>query len=70
MIAIFANKIDCDRNVSEDEGRDYAMKKDVLYFEVSAKTGDGIEDAMEAICLALPTEPSFLVTQSQCKFPL
>lgn len=41
------NKIDAERIVSTDEAREYAMKKDILYYEVSAKTGKGIEEAIE-----------------------
>ncbi|CAD8080984.1 unnamed protein product [Paramecium sonneborni] len=65
LIVILGNKIDAERVVSLEEAKDYAMKKDILYYEVSAKTGKGIEEAMEQICLALPTDHSLLITQSQ-----
>lgn len=61
---MLANKLDCDRLVTEKEARDYANKKDMLYFEICAKTGQGIQSAMDAICLSLPTEHSFIITQS------
>lgn len=68
LIAILANKIDCsERQVPEAESRAFAEKQDLLYYEVSAKTGYGIEKAMEDICIAMPSEPSFLITQSQRK---
>ena len=42
LIALVANKIDCERVISENEAKDYAKSRDILYFEVSAKTGHGI----------------------------
>jgi predicted GTPase len=42
LIALVANKIDCERIISESEAKDYAKSRDILYFEVSAKTGYGI----------------------------
>ena len=62
LIVILGNKIDAERVVTTEEARDYAMKQDILYYEVSAKTGKGIEEAMEQICLALPTDHSLLIT--------
>ena len=40
--AIVANKSDLAKEVSTEEGRDYAEKYGHMFFEVSAKTGEGI----------------------------
>ena len=44
-IVIVANKIDLDKDrcVSREQGEEYAKSVNAKYFEVSAKTGDGIE---------------------------
>ncbi|XP_062501873.1 uncharacterized protein LOC134178975 [Corticium candelabrum] len=48
---LIANKADLypDREVSMQEGRDQAQHYDMKYFEVSAKTGEGVTDAFMSI---------------------
>jgi len=48
--------------IQEDEARKFAKEREMLYYEVSAKTGDGIEEAFNLICLSLPNDTSFMIT--------
>ena len=50
-IVIVGNKIDLEnkRVVTREEGEKYAEKNNINYFEVSAKTGEGIEDMFNDI---------------------
>ena len=44
MIFIVRNKIDVDdREIREEEGKNIARKYNVHYFEISSKTGEGLE---------------------------
>ena len=44
IIALLANKIDLeDRDISESEGRELSEKNNILFKEVSAKTGVSIQ---------------------------
>lgn len=47
---MIANKCDQTREVTEEEARTFANDREMVYFEVSAKTGDGIEEAFHKIC--------------------
>ena len=38
------NKIDLERNVTQSEGFEWALKNKFSYLEVSAKNGEGIEN--------------------------
>ena len=44
LIYLIGNKIDkyLDRKVSEEEARSFAKEKNLRYFEISCKTGEGI----------------------------
>lgn len=42
---LIANKCDQERQITDEEARTYAKDREMLYFEVSAKTGEGIEEA-------------------------
>lgn len=47
-IALCANKIDKQkRAVSEDEGRQFALSRGLIYFELSASTGQNVNDMFE-----------------------
>jgi Ras-related protein Rab-6A len=50
------------REISLEEAKQFAKEREMLYFELSAKTGEGIEEAFSAICLALPNDTSFVIT--------
>lgn len=46
---VVANKMDLSRVVSAEEARAWAVQKGLFYEEVSAKTGEGIEKAMDTL---------------------
>lgn len=50
-IVLVANKVDCvqRREVSEEEGRDYAEERGIVYCETSAKTGEGVAEAFKLV---------------------
>ncbi|CDK25589.1 unnamed protein product [Kuraishia capsulata CBS 1993] len=62
VIALTGNKLDLvqedegAREVSEDEARAYANELGLLYFEVSAKTGQEIKESFKSIAEKLPIE--------------
>ncbi|KAJ6226765.1 regulator of chromosome condensation [Anaeramoeba flamelloides] len=56
-IAIVANKIDLeDHKVDQMDAMKYAESNDLLYFESSAKTGEGVKDVFFGLSKALPVE--------------
>lgn len=55
VIAILANKIDSDeRDVTEEEGRNLAEENQVIFKQVSAKTGAGVQEFFKEIAALLP----------------
>ena len=46
LIILIGNKIDLEnkRDVSYDEGKEYAIKNGLIFMETSAKTGEGVEE--------------------------
>ena len=49
-LILVGNKIDIDeRQVTKEEGKEFAKKYNLEYFETSAKTGEGIEKAFNCI---------------------
>ena len=55
LIYLVANKIDLIENIneSEKEGINYAKEKDIKYFKVSCKTGEGVNELFEDIANSL-----------------
>jgi len=49
QLAVCANKIDGKRCVTEAEGKKWAAKHKALYFETSAKDGDGVKTMFEGL---------------------
>ena len=43
-LILVGNKKDLERKVSYDEGKNFAKEKGLLFFETSAKTGEGVKD--------------------------
>ena len=48
-ILLIGNKIDTERQVSREEGRQLARKLNCLFMECSAKTRDGVEEAFQLL---------------------
>ena len=65
IITIVGNKIDLEeeREISKDEGIEFANSIKASYFEVSAKTGDGINEVFLALTKSL------LETMAPVTFP-
>ncbi|CAL6067059.1 Rab2a [Hexamita inflata] len=56
VIAIAGNKSDMSemRQVSQDEAKEFATQKNLIFVETSAKSGDGIQDLFVKIANQLP----------------
>ncbi|GME87976.1 hypothetical protein B5S28_g769 [[Candida] boidinii] len=65
VIALAGNKLDLEseRSISTEEAQIYANEEKLLFFEVSAKTGENVKDTFKAIAEKLPIEEK--VSQSQ-----
>ena len=69
IIALLANKIDLeDRDVSEEEGQEMARNNNILFKEVSAKTGMNIQEFFKEIAALLP-EVSEQTSRSKAELP-
>ena len=54
LIYLVGNKIDIEeREVSEEEGRNYAKEKNMKFFEISVKERIGIDELLEDIAISL-----------------
>ena len=55
LLYLVGNKIDLlpDREVTKEEGENYAKKYNMKYYEVSAKTGEGVNELIEDISNSL-----------------
>ena len=58
IVMIIGNKCDRieDRQVSEDRGKNVAEMLDCEFMEVSAKTGENVDEAFEALVLCILRE--------------
>lgn len=56
LITLVGNKLDLkeERQVSEDSARAFANELGLLYFEVSAKTGENVQELFKQIALKMP----------------
>jgi small GTP-binding protein len=56
---LLGNKADCERSVPFDDAMAFAESRGIRYFETSAKSGKGIEEALTGVMRALGgTQPS------------
>ncbi|KAI4290755.1 Ras-related protein Rab-5C [Pancytospora philotis] len=69
MKVLVSNKIDLGekREVSTDEAREYAAKEGLLFYEVSAKTGEGITKMFAEIAAQLPKESAKAQTRGKLR---
>jgi Ras-related protein Rab-5C len=58
VIALAGNKVDLEseRKVSKESAQAFANEENLLFFEVSAKTGEGVKDIFHEIAKKLPIE--------------
>ena len=54
MMVLCGNKIDLDRRVTTQEGKNLANKEQMFFFEVSAKNGENINKMMYSCIAELP----------------
>jgi len=59
---LVGNKLDLEtsRRVSRQEGSDFAYHNEMLFFEASAKTSDGVQDAFAELVEKILDSPSLL----------
>jgi small GTP-binding protein len=53
VILLVGNKLDLDRQISEDQARDFAGRHAIDYLETSALDGTGIEDAFVRLAMRI-----------------
>lgn len=68
VIALAGNKLDLEseRKVAKETAQAYATEEGLLFFEVSAKTGQGVKEIFQSIAEKLPLE-SQIKSKSQPK---
>ena len=49
VVLVIGNKIDKTREVSEGEGKSWAASRDMIYVEMSAKDGAGVQAGFESL---------------------
>jgi Ras-related protein Rab-5C len=59
IIALVGNKTDLQdqRTIKKEEAIQYAKSKSILYFEVSAKTGFGVDELFKSVTKAIAKDP-------------
>ncbi|GMG55666.1 unnamed protein product [Ambrosiozyma monospora] len=69
VIALVANKLDLEeeRKISTEEAQTFANELNLLYFEVSAKTGENVKDTFREVALKLPIEDKLKQSSSRRK---
>ena len=61
MIILCGNKTDLQRKVTTKEGRDLANKENMMFFEVSAKSGENVNKMMYSCIAELPFFEQFQI---------
>ena len=72
ILIIVGNQCDADnREVSAEEGKEFAKSVGAVYFETSAKTGEGVEELFSSIVSRLtPKEPETSAVEHQQETPI
>ena len=65
MIILCGNKTDLQRKVTTKEGRDLANKEQMMFFEVSAKTGENVNKMMYSCIAELPFFEQFQIDNKE-----
>ena len=65
LVILCGNKIDSERRVTTEEGRIIANKENLLFFEVSAKTGDNVNRMMYTCISKLPFFEQFEIENKE-----
>ncbi|KAJ5077204.1 ras and ef-hand domain-containing protein [Anaeramoeba ignava] len=64
-IMLIGNKTDGKRQITEEEGLNFAKKNNLLFIETSAKLGEGISQAFEELALKIIQNPDIQKTETK-----
>ena len=65
ILILCGNKVDLPREVSANDGKNLAEKENMFYFEVSAKSGEGVNNMMYTCIALLPFFEQFKVDNNE-----
>ena len=65
ILILCGNKVDLQREVSANDGKNLAEKENMFYFEVSAKSGEGVNNMMYTCIALLPFFEQFKVDNNE-----
>ena len=65
FLVLCGNKIDLPRQVSTNEGKNLAQKENMIFFETSAKSGDGVNIMMYTCIAKLPFFEQFKIEDKE-----
>ena len=56
---LIGNKVDLERLVERSEAEEYAMRHKMVYYECSAKSGDGVNDVFQSAVAGIVNSPGW-----------